>query len=278
MPIKKYLPTSAGRRFVSILSSEDITKDKPEKRLTLSKKRKAGRNSNGIITLRHRGGGHKRRIRIIDYLRNKEGIQGKVVAIEYDPNRTTRIGLVNYADGEKRYIILPKGVKVGSKIEAGKNVDIIEGNALPISEIPTGTLIHNVELVPGRGGKLVRSAGTFAQIVAKEGKHAHVRLPSGEIRLLHVNCKATIGQVGNEEQNLCSLGKAGRTRYLGIKPTVRGTAMNPCDHPHGGGEGKNKSAGRQPVSPWGVLAKGGKTRSKRKNNKVIVQGRKKARR
>lgn len=276
--IIKYKPTTPGRRFMTTLDRSDITKDKPEKSLTTIKKKHSGRNNTGKLTVRHQAGGHKRRLREIDFARrDRDGVDAKIAAIEYDPNRSARIALLHYTDGVKRYILASKGMKVGDLIQNGEKIDINEGNCLPLSDIPLGSFIHNVELHPGRGGALARSAGMYAQIVAKEGNYAHVRLPSGEVRLIHQKCRATMGQVGNEEHSLVCLGKAGRSRWMGIKPTVRGTVMNPCDHPHGGGEGKNKTAGRHPVSPWGVLAKGGKTRSKKKSNKAIITSRKKKR-
>ncbi len=278
MGLKKYKPTTPGRRFAVLDDKSDITKDTPEKSLTVAKKKTAGRNNLGRVTCRHKGGGHKQRLRIIDFARNdKDGVEGKIVAIEYDPNRSARIALVVYVDGTKRYIIATKNMKPGEKILAGPKIDVNEGNCLPLSDIPLGSLICNVELTPGQGGILARSAGMYAQVVAKEGNYAHIKLPSGEVRLINLKCRATMGQVGNEEHSLISLGKAGRKRWMGVRPTVRGTVMNPCDHPHGGGEGKNKTAGRNPVSPWGVLAKGGKTRSPKKSNKAIVTSRKKKR-
>ncbi|MEW6202215.1 MAG: 50S ribosomal protein L2 [bacterium] len=275
MGLKRYKPTTSGLRYSVLLSNEDITKQRPDKSLTVTKKRRGGRNADGKVSVRHRGGGHKRRLRLVDIWRDKVDIEGRVTAIEYDPNRSARIALVCYADGEKRYIIAPKGLAVGDHVSSGDNAEISEGCALRLRDIPTGALIHNIEMRPGSGGKVARAAGIFAQILAKEGKYCHVRLPSGEVHLFHQECRATIGQVGNEEHGVTSYGKAGRKRWLGIKPTVRGTAMNPCDHPHGGGEGKNKSAGRHPVSPWGVPAKGGKTRDPHKSNKWIVMKRKK---
>ncbi len=281
MGVKKHKPTTPGRRFYIALSNDDITKDKPEKSLTRIKKRNGGRNNTGKLTVRHRGGGHKRRLRDVDFKRVRDGVEGKVAAIEYDPNRSSRIALIHYENGIKSYIIATKNMKVGDRIMSageGAEIDIAEGNALPLSEIPLGTYIHNVEMRPGGGGKLARSAGMYAQIMAKEGKMAHVRLPSGEVRLISIKCRATIGQVGNEDHSHISIGKAGRKRWLGIRPTVRGTVMNPCDHPHGGGEGRNKTAGRHPVSPWGVPAKGGRRRKKSKSNKAIVTSRHKKRR
>ena len=275
MTLKRYKPLTPGLRYSVLVSNEDITKQRPEKSLTVVKKRMGGRNADGKVSVRHRGGGHKRRLRLVDFWRDKENIEGRVAAIEYDPNRTARIALIYYADGVKRYIIAPKGLSVGDRIQSGADAEIREGCAMRMRDIPAGSLIHNVETRPGSGGKMVRAAGMFAQMIAKEGKYCHVRLPSGEVRLFHQDCRAAIGQVGNEEHGVMSYGKAGRRRWLGIKPSVRGTAMNPCDHPHGGGEGKNKSAGCDPVSPWGVLAKGGKTRHRRKSNKMIVMKRKK---
>lgn len=274
MPLKRYKPVTPGLRFTVLLSNEDVTKDKPEKKLTSRKLKTGGRNNAGKITVRHRGGGHKRRLREVDFRRDKDGVEGKVVSIEYDPNRTARVALLHYTDGEKRYIIASKGLGVGDWVVSGADIDIREGCTLPLREIPTGSLVHNVEIRPGSGGRVARAAGMFAQVLAKEGGYCHLRLPSGEVRLFHQECRATMGQVGNEEHGVTSIGKAGRKRHMGIRPTVRGTAMNPCDHPHGGGEGKNKSAGRDPVSPWGVPAKGGNTRDKHKSNKMIVTSRK----
>jgi len=278
MALKKSKPTTPGRRFYVALSNDDITKDKPEKSLTKVKSRNGGRNNQGKVTLRHRSGGHKKRIRNVDFKRDRDGVEGKVVAIEYDPHRSSRIALVNYTDGVKRYVVATKNMKVGDRIHSGSGIDVSEGNCLELREIPLGAMIHNIEMRPGAGGKIARAAGIYATVVAKEGDYAHVRMPSGEVRLFNLKCRATMGQVGNEEHNLVSLGKAGRKRWKGIRSTVRGTVMNPCDHPHGGGEGNNKSAGRHPVSPWGVLAKGGKTRSKRKSNKYIVTARNKKKR
>jgi len=278
MALKKSKPTTPGRRFYVALSNDDITKDKPEKSLTKVKSRNGGRNNQGKVTLRHRSGGHKKRIRNVDFKRDRDGVEGKVVAIEYDPNSSSSIALVNYTDGVKRYVVATKNMKVGDRIHSGSGIDVSEGDCLELREIPLGAMIHNIEMRPGAGGKIARAAGIYATVVAKEGDYAHVRMPSGEVRLFNLKCRATMGQVGNEEHNLVSLGKAGRKRWKGIRSTVRGTVMNPCDHPHGGGEGKNKSAGRHPVSPWGVLAKGGKTRSKRKSNKYIVTARNKKKR
>lgn len=278
MPVKKHKPTTPGQRFYISLNNDDVTKDKPERSLTTTKKQKGGRNNMGRVSTRHRGGGHKRRLRDVDFMRKRDGVEGKIAAIEYDPNRSSRIALVHYTDGIKKYIIATKNMTVGDRILSGEEIDIVEGNTLPLKHIPEGTFIHNIEFRPGAGGKIARSAGTFAQIIAKEGEKAHVRMPSGEVRLININCRATIGQVGNEDHAHVSIGKAGRKRWMGIKPTVRGTVMNPCDHPHGGGEGKNKTSGRHPVSPWGTPAKGGKTRSKRKSNKEIVSDRRRKRR
>ena len=275
MPIKKFKPTSPGRRFVTVSDFSDITKTEPEKSLVVPLKKNAGRNSSGRITVRHKGGGHKRMYRIIDFKRDKDGVPAKVAAIEYDPNRSARIALLHYLDGEKRYIIAPHGLQVGQMVESGPDADIKVGNALPLANIPVGTIIHNIELYPGHGGQLVRSAGTSAQLMAKEGKYATIRLPSGEMRLVLQTCRATIGQVGNIDHENITIGKAGRNRWLGIRPTVRGSAMNPVDHPHGGGEGK-APIGRHPVTPWGKPALGVRTRRKNKpTDKFIVKRRKK---
>ncbi|MBL8172791.1 MAG: 50S ribosomal protein L2 [Acidobacteria bacterium] len=272
MGIKKLSPTSPARRYQTYLTNDELTTDKPYKGLLESKQRTNGRNNLGKMTVRHRGGGHKRKYRIIDFKRDKFGIPGKVATIEYDPNRSARIALINYADGEKRYILAPVGLQVGQAILAGPEADILTGNALPIKNIPLGTQVHNIELKPGKGGQMARSAGSFAQLVAKEGELAQLRLPSGEIRLVSVNCMATIGQVGNAEHENVSVGKAGRTRWKGIRPTVRGVAMNPVDHPHGGGEGKT-SGGRNPVTPWGQPTRGYKTRNNKRTDKFIVKRR-----
>ncbi|MCD5405288.1 50S ribosomal protein L2 [Peptococcaceae bacterium] len=275
MPIKKFKPTSPGRRFVTVSDFSDITKTEPEKSLVVPLKKNAGRNSSGRITVRHKGGGHKRMYRIIDFKRDKDGVPAKVAAIEYDPNRSARIALLHYLDGEKRYIIAPHGLQVGQMVESGPDADIKVGNALPLANIPVGTIIHNIELYPGHGGQLVRSAGTSAQLMAKEGKYATIRLPSGEMRLVLQTCRATIGQVGNIDHENITIGKAGRSRWLGIRPAVRGSAMNPVDHPHGGGEGK-APIGRHPVTPWGKPALGVRTRRKNKpTDKFIVKRRKK---
>jgi large subunit ribosomal protein L2 len=274
MGIKTFKPTSKGVRFKTSNDFSEITASKPEKSLSKSKKRKSGRNCAGRITVRHMGGGHKRRYRIIDFKRNKEGINGKVVSIEYDPNRSANIALVSYMDGEKRYILAPNGLKVGDIVTSGSEADIKTGNSMKLFELPVGTLIHNIEMRPGKGGQLVRSAGTFAQLLSKEKGYCHVRLPSGEIRLIKSECRASIGQVGNLDHENISLGKAGRKRWLGVRPTVRGVAMNPVDHPHGGGEGRT-SGGRHPVTPWGKPTKGYKTRKKNKpSNKYIITKRK----
>ncbi|GAB4113970.1 MAG: 50S ribosomal protein L2 [Candidatus Caldatribacteriota bacterium] len=273
--IKKFKPTSPGRRHMTVLSHDEITAPKPEKSLTKGFSKKAGRNNQGRVTVRHQGGGNKRRYRSIDFKRDKEGIPAKVASIEYDPNRSAYIALLYYLDGEKRYIICPEKLNVGDIVVSGKEADIKVGNTKPLKEIPLGSLIHNIELNPGQGGKLVRSAGASAQLMAKEGDYAQVKLPSGEVRLVHLNCMATIGQVGNLDYENISYGKAGKKRWLGIRPTVRGVAMNPIDHPLGGGEGKT-SGGRHPVSPTGVPAKGYKTRKKHKySDKYIVKNRSK---
>src|SRR5256714_10483652 len=276
MPIKQYRPTSPGRRGMSVSTFEEITKTKPEKSLTVSLKKHSGRNNQGKITTRHRGGGAKRAYRLIDFKRNKLGVPAKVAAIEYDPNRTARIALLHYLDGEKRYILAPVGLKVGDRVVAGPEADIKPGNALPLKNIPTGTTIHNIELERGRGGQMVRGAGVGAQLMAKEGDYAQVRLPSGEQRRVHILCMATIGQVGNTDHENISLGKAGRSRWLGKMPHNRGVSMNPVDHPHGGGEGKT-SGGRHPVTPWGQPTRGFKTRNNKRTDKVIVNRKSKKR-
>lgn len=276
MGLKKYKPTSPGRRFQSVSDFAEITRTTPEKSLVEPLPKKGGRNNNGRITTRHQGGGHKRQYRVIDFKRNKDGVPAKVFSIEYDPNRSARIALLHYADGEKRYIISPKGLKVGDAVMSGAGADIKPGNALPISQIPVGTVVHAVELQPGKGAALARSAGTSIQLMGKEGDYAVLRMPSSEMRRVLVTCRATVGEVGNSEHSNISIGKAGRNRHLGKRPTVRGTAMNPVDHPHGGGEGKNKSAGRHPVTPWGVPTKGHRTRSKKKaSSRLIIRRRKK---
>jgi large subunit ribosomal protein L2 len=272
MSIKQFKPYTPGRRQMTIQGREEITADRPERSLTAPLRKSGGRNNTGRITMRHIGGGHRRTYRIIDFRRNKLGVTGKVATIEYDPNRNARIALIHYADGEKRYILLPKGLKVGDVIVAGPGADITPGNALKLKDIPVGTVVHNLELEPGRGGKLVRSAGTSAQLMAKEGKYAYIRMPSGELRLILQECMATIGQVGNEDHENISLGKAGKTRYSGRRPTVRGMVMNPVDHPMGGGEGKSKG-NKHPLSPWGTPAKGYRTRKNKPSDRLIVRRR-----
>lgn len=273
MTIKKYNPTSPGRRSATVSEFDDITRDRPEKSLTSELKKKAGRNVHGRITMRHLGGGHKRKYRLIDFKRSKDDIPARVAAIEYDPNRSCRIALLHYIDGEKRYILAPKNLKVGDEVISGEKVDVKPGNCMPLRNIPTGTFIHSVELYKGRGGQLARSAGSSVQLLAKENKIAQLRLPSGEVRVVSVNCRASIGQVGNEEHEIISLGKAGRSRMLGIRPSVRGVAMNPHDHPLGGGEGKS-SGGRHPCSPWGMPSKGYRTRKKNKpSSRLIIRRR-----
>ena len=274
MSIRKYKPTSSGRRHQTVQTFEEITTSQPHRPLTESIHKTGGRNNRGELTSWWRGGGHKRLYRIIDFRRDKKNVPGKVVTVEYDPNRSARIALVTYADGEKRYILQPNGVNVGDTVVAGDNVDILPGNCLPLSSIPLGTEIHNVELRPGKGGQIARSAGSSVQLVAREGDYASVRMPSGEIRKIFVNWVATIGQVGNLDHENISLGKAGRSRWLGRRPHNRGVVMNPVDHPHGGGEGKS-SGGRHPVSPWGQPAKGYKTRRGKNTDRFIVQRRRK---
>jgi large subunit ribosomal protein L2 len=277
VPVRKYKPTSPGRRFRSVSDFEEITKSKPEKALLQPLKKTGGRNAAGRITTRHRGGGHKRRYRDIDFKRLKDGVPARVAAIEYDPNRSARIALLHYADGAKAYIVAPARLSVGDTVSSGPDADIRPGNAMPLANIPTGTVVHNVELQPGRGGQLARSAGAGIQLVAKDEPHAVVRLPSGELRRVLLTCRATVGQVGNVEHNNIRSGKAGRSRWLGKRPTVRGSAMNPVDHPHGGGEGKSKG-GRHPVTPWGVPTLGKRTRRKGKNSdELIIRGRKRGR-
>ncbi len=274
MPIRKYNPTTPARRFMTVSTFEEITKKQPEKSLLEPQKKSAGRNVYGRITVRHRGGGNRQKYRLIDFKRDKDGMTAQVIAIEYDPNRSANIALLQYEDSEKRYILAPHGLKVGDNIMSGTGADIKPGNALVISEIPVGTVIHNIELVAGKGGQLVRSAGNSAQLMAKEGKYAQVRLPSGEVRLILMNCKATIGQVGNLDHENISIGKAGRKRHMGWRPTVRGVVMNPCDHPHGGGEGKSPIGRPSPVTPWGKPALGLKTRKKKnKTDKYIIKRR-----
>lgn len=274
MPLKSYKPRSPSRRFMTVSTFEEITQDRPERSLTESKKQNAGRNSAGRITVRHRGGGHKRKYRIIDFRRDKFGIPARVATIEYDPNRSANIALLHYRDGEKRYILAPAGLKVGMDLMSGPDAEPSLANALPLEKIPLGTTVSSIELEPGRGARMVRSAGGSAQLLSREGNFAQMKLPSGEIRMINVKCLATIGPIGNSEHSSITEGKAGRKRWRGIRPTVRGVAMNPVDHPMGGGEGRS-SGGGHPVSPWGVLAKGGRTRKKRKtSSKFIVKRRK----
>lgn len=276
MAIKTYKPMTNGTRGMSKLINDEITKTTPEKSLVVTLKKNGGRNNQGRITVRHRGGGAKRKYRIIDFKRNKDGVIGTVASIEYDPNRTANIALIKYADGEKRYIIAPKGLKVGMKIESGENADIKVGNALPLANIPEGTMVHNIELKPGKGGELARSAGSSVQILGREGRYTLLRLTSGEVRKVLSTCKATIGEVGNADHELVKIGKAGRKRHMGIRPTVRGSVMNPNDHPHGGGEGRAPIGRKGPVTPWGKPALGYKTRdSKKASNKLIVRRRNK---
>lgn len=272
MPLKKFKPTSAGRRHQTNTAFEELTTSQPEKSLVRGLTKKGGRNSGGRITSRHRGGGHKRRYRFIDFKRDKLDVPARVASIEYDPNRSARIALLHYVDGEKRYILAPQQLKEGDLIISGETADIQAGNTLPLRVIPLGTLIHNIELRPGKGAQMVRAAGTVAQLLAKEGDYSHIRLPSGEVRLVHLNCKATIGQLGNLDHENISYGKAGRIRWLGRRPHVRGVVMNPVDHPHGGGEGKT-SGGRHPVTPWGVPTKGYKTRGKKPSDRYILRRR-----
>jgi large subunit ribosomal protein L2 len=276
MGLKQYKPTSPGRRHMTVSDFAEITCTTPEKSLLEPLHKKGGRNNNGRITTRHQGGGHKRRYRVIDFKRTKDGIPAKVATIEYDPNRSARIALLHYADGEKRYILAPKGLQVGDAVMSGPGSDIKPGNTLALSDIPVGTVMHAVELQPGRGAALARSAGTSIQLMGKEGAYAILRMPSSEMRRVLVTCRATVGEVGNSDHGNIKIGKAGRSRWMGIRPTVRGTVMNPVDHPHGGGEGKNKSAGRHPVTPWGVPTKGHRTRSKKnQSSRLIIRRRKK---
>ena len=272
MGIKRYKPTSSARRFMSVSTYEEITSVKPERSLLEDQRKSGGRNAQGKITVRHIGGGNRRKYRIIDFKRNKDGIEAVVKTIEYDPNRSANIALLCYADGEKRYILAPYGVKVGDKLYSGAEADIKAGNALPLEAIPVGTMVHNIELQPGKGGQLARAAGMAAQLMAKEGKLATLKMPSGEMRYIPVNCKATVGQVGNLEHEIVRVGKAGKTRHMGTRPTVRGSVMNPCDHPHGGGEGKSPVGRPGPQTPWGKPALGYKTRKKKnKSNKFILK-------
>ena len=275
MAIRNYKPTTPGRRKMSALVNEEITTNVPEKSLVVTIKKNGGRNNQGKITVRHHGGGEKRKYRIIDFKRNKLNVPGSVATIEYDPNRTANIALINYADGEKRYIIAPKGLTVGMTVESGENADIKVGNALPIMNIPVGTMIHNIELRPGKGGELARSAGSSAQILGREGNYVMIRLSSGEQRKVLGTCMATVGEVGNEDSSLVKVGKAGRSRHMGIRPTVRGSVMNPNDHPHGGGEGRAPVGRKAPMTPWGKPALGLKTRKKKQSDKFIVRRRSK---
>jgi large subunit ribosomal protein L2 len=276
MGIKTNKPTSPGRRFQTSSTFDEITRKKPEKSLLRSIKKSGGRNSLGRMTVRHRGGGHKRKYRLIDFKRDKEGIPASVASIEYDPNRSANIALLHYADGEKRYILAPNKLQVGDRVIAGPDAEIKIGNAIPLRNIPLGTNVHNVELNVGHGGQLARTAGSYARLMAKEGKYAQIKLPSGEVRMVLLNCKATIGQVGNLDHENITIGKAGRNRWLGKRPRVRGVAMNPVDHPHGGGEGKS-SGGRHPVTPWGVPTKGYKTRKRKTSDRLILKKRKSGR-
>ena len=276
MGVRKYKPSSPGRRFQTVSDFAEITTTTPEKSLLEPLPKKAGRNNYGRITTRHQGGGHKRKYRKIDFKRRKDGIPAKVASIEYDPNRSARIALLNYADGAKAYILQPKGLKVGDTVESGPEADIKPGNALPLANIPVGTLVHAVEFQPGKGAAMARSAGTSIQLMGKEGGYAILRMPSSEMRRVLLDCRATVGEVGNAEHSNIRIGKAGRKRWMGVRPTVRGTVMNPVDHPHGGGEGKNKSAGRHPVTPWGVPTKGHRTRNPKKaSSRLIIRRRKK---
>ena len=272
MPVKKYKPTSAGKRFMTTMDFSELSSVEPEKSLIEVRKKHSGRNFNGHITVRHKGGGTRKMYRIIDFKRSKDAIPAKVATLEYDPNRSARIALLNYRDGEKRYILAPLGLKVGDRVESGPNADIKTGNCLPIKNIPVGTVIHNIELRPGQGGKLVRSAGGSAQLMAKEGEYAQVRMPSGEVRKILVVCRATIGQLGNVEHENEIVGKAGRQRHRGKRPSVRGIAMNPVDHPHGGGEARSTS-GRPPTTPWGQMTMGKKTRRNKRTQNMIVRKR-----
>ncbi len=274
MAIKSYKPTTNGRRGMTTLVNEEITKTTPEKSLVVTLKKNGGRNNTGRITVRHQGGGAKRKYRIIDFKRDKDGVIGTVTAIEYDPNRSANIALITYADGEKRYILAPKGIEVGMKIESGENADIKVGNSLPLANIPEGTMVHNIELKAGKGGQMARSAGSSVQILGREGRYTLLRLTSGEVRKVLSTCRATIGEVGNADHELVNLGKAGRKRHMGIRPTVRGSVMNPNDHPHGGGEGRAPIGRKGPVTPWGKPALGHKTRkNKKSSNKLIVRRR-----
>ena len=269
--IKRYKPTSPARRFMTTSAFSEITTTTPERSLLESKNKTGGRNASGRITVRHIGGGNRNKYRIIDFKRNKDNVPAKVASIEYDPNRSANIALLHYADGEKRYILAPVGLNKGDVVVSGENADIKTGNSLPLEKIPVGTMIHNIEMHPGKGGQIARAAGNAAQLMAKEGKYAILRMPSGEMRYIPIKCKATIGQVGNLDHEIVSIGKAGRKRHMGVKPTVRGVVMNPCDHPHGGGEGKSPIGMPSPVTPWGVPTLGHKTRKKNKSNKFIIK-------
>lgn len=276
MAVKRFKPTSPGRRFATVSTFEEITKKEPEKSLLAPLKKKAGRNAYGRITVRHQGGGHKRSYRIIDFKRDKDDIPAKVAGIEYDPNRTANIALLHYADGEKRYILAPLGLRTGQTVMSGARVEVRPGNAMPLRSIPVGTFVHNIEMQQGHGGQLARSAGTAAQLAAKEGDMGHIRLPSGEVRLVRLDCRATVGQLGNIEHENLTIGKAGRSRWLGRRPTVRGSVMDPCDHPHGGGEGRAPIGLKRPLTPWGKPTLGYKTRKKKKDSdRLIVRRRKK---
>lgn len=272
MPVKKFSPTSPGRRFYTVQTFDDLSDNKPLKSLVKKQTKSGGRNSTGRITSRFRGGGHKRRYRVVDFKRNKADVPGVVASVEYDPNRSARIALIHYADGEKQYILQPAGVKVGDTVISGDGADIIAGNCLRLELMPLGTTVHNIELKPGKGGQMARSAGAAAQLVAKEGNYAQLKLPSGEVRIVHRTCRATVGQVGNLEHENITIGKAGRKRWMGRKPHNRGVTMNPVDHPHGGGEGRT-NGGRHPVTPWGVPTKGYKTRNNKRTNRFIVRRR-----
>lgn len=276
MAVKSFRPTTPSRRHMTVSAFDEITTDKPEKSLVVSLVKKAGRNNQGKLTVRHQGGGHKRKYRLIDFKRNKDGIPGKVATIEYDPNRSANIALINYKDGEKRYILAPNGLKVGMTVMSGPEADIRVGNALPLKNIPVGSVVHNIEMKPGHGGQLVRAAGASAQLLGKEGNYAIIRLTSGETRMIHLACRATIGQVGNLDHELINVGKAGRSRWMGKRPTVRGSVMNPVDHPHGGGEGRAPIGRKSPMTPWGKPTLGYKTRKKHKaSDKYIIRRRKK---
>lgn len=273
MGIKKFKPTTPGRRFATVPNFEEITKSAPERALVEPLRQRAGRNGQGKVTVRHRGSGHKRQYRVIDFKRDKDGVPGRVASIEYDPNRSARLALLHYADGEKRYILAPVGLNVGDVVASGPQADIRPGNALPLRAIPVGTTVHNVELMPARGGQMVRAAGSGAQVMAKEGAHAHLRLPSGEVRLVFLDCRATVGQVGNVDHEAIKIGKAGRTRWMGRRPSVRGVAMDPSSHPHGGGEGRSPIGMPGPVSPWGKPTLGYRTRKAKRSDALIVKRR-----